>query len=110
MPILNLILSDEEKYADDKHNIKKIFLYAESVGLSETFDNKEEFEKLYKHAYGILDIEDYVNPKQIAEMRKEFNCDPVEVLDLKSYPIVPSIVQGILGDFDKKYIEIMLMM
>ena len=105
MPILNLILSDEEKYSDDKHNIKKIFLYAESVGLSETFDKKEEFEKLYKHAYGILDIDDYINPKQMAEMKKELNCDPVEVIDLKSYPIVPSIVQGILGDFDKKYIE-----
>lgn len=105
MALVNLILSDEQKYADDRRGLKEIFLHHESIGLMQVRQLAEEVTKLYRMAYGQIEITDYIKVEGDRDMASFTKDTVVDKVDLSFYPIVPNILQGILGDWDKKFIE-----
>ena len=100
---IKFILTQDEKYVRDKENVKKIFRYYESIGHSQCNAKNKEVRKLYNNAYGVLDIEDYVEIDE--DFSQAQGIPKLEDLKLKFYPIIPTIVRGILGSYDKMYSE-----
>jgi len=103
-PPLKFVLSEKEKYDDDMSGVKQIFRYYESVGRMQVMSKAKEIRKLYNAAYGIIDIEEYVevDPEFSQEMGIEELRDTV---NLSFFPIIPTIVRGIIGSKDKMYSE-----
>lgn len=101
---MKLILSDKEKYARDKMRIKEIVEHYVLEGETQVLVNEEKIKRLYNLANGVMVQEDYVDYK---EERDVFANQGVQLDDagLSFYPIIPNLINGILGDFDKRHSE-----
>ena len=104
---VKFILTDREKYRDDKVAVKRIFEYFEALGSEQVIEKQHSIRKLYQLAEGQINIEDYVQTDadylNIKGIGREENKLAVDKLDF--YPIIPTIVNGILGSYDKSYTE-----
>lgn len=100
---LKFILTEKEKYKDNKKLVKRIFRHYESIGEFQTRSKAKEIRKLYNLAYGRINREDYV------EVDEDFSAatgiEKAEDFGLEFYPIIPTIHKGILGAKDKMYSE-----
>lgn len=102
--LAKFILTDKEKYDDDKQGLKDVFNYHLSIGESQVFDKDEAFRKLYNLSYGIINNEDYIDDVRPLEERIGIGKSEIQP-NLKFFPIIPNLVQGILNENDKKYGE-----
>ncbi|MGL4632052.1 MAG: hypothetical protein ACRCVT_12685, partial [Leadbetterella sp.] len=100
--LTKFILTDSEKYDDDKKGLKDIFNYYLSIGESQVFDKDEAHRKLYNLSYGIINNEDYVDDVRPFEQRIGVGYSEIQP-NLKFFPIIPNLVQGILNENDKRY-------
>lgn len=101
---VRFILSESEKYAQDKRLVKNIFNYYESIGISQTLAKDQEVRKLYNLAYGVIDPNDYIETDQAYEMAMG-QAEKLEVSGLDFYAIIPVLVRGIVNSNDKAYVE-----
>jgi len=101
---VKFILTEEQKYANDKQAIKNIFNYYESLGRGQIAAKDKETRKLYNLAYGRINIEDYIEVDEdyASSMGGQ---ERLEVSNLDFYPIIPSFVRSIVGSYDKSYNE-----
>lgn len=104
---LKMILTDKQKYGNDKKLVKNLVNYYEAMGFQQTFSKKERYEKLYNLAEGVINPEDYIKIEETdPDLFKALEGNQVEeVANLKFFPIIPNIIRGIMGDNDKKYTE-----
>lgn len=100
---MRLLLSDDEKYANDKEKIKALVDHYTLEGEQQVYHKKERIRRLYNIANGVLNQEDYIS----YEEEKDVIVGQNEIDDagLQFYPIIPPIIAGVLGDFDKKFSE-----
>lgn len=99
---VKFIMSEKEKYANDKQLVKNLFNYYESLGLGQVAAKDKEIRKLWNLAYGVIDPLDYVEEDESYGVT---DGERLAVNDLDFYPIIPTLVHGIVGSHDKSYNE-----
>lgn len=88
--------------------------WAEAFLKNELLEKRERLKKNYNIAQGIIDIEDYISIdtndyKEVydtvaSELQESlFQENEITFDDLKFYPIVPSIINVLVGEFVKKF-------
>lgn len=104
---VSLIIPEKKKYQRNSnqgsHLVRDVFEYYESLGFGQVYDKDKKYRKLENLAVGKINIEDYIEvemPEQI-----EFNRQELENINLMFFPIIPNIINGIVGEYDKKYIQ-----
>jgi hypothetical protein len=102
-----LIISEEEKLANDMAFLKKIIRQYEELGRRHIAANRTKIIKNFNLADGIIDKTDYI--KGIAELDAEFQLlggaqDEITV-DLEFYPIIPNIVNTLTSVLGKTKIN-----
>lgn len=104
---LKLLLTENQKYNNDKELVKKLVLYYEAMGFQQVYSKTERYEKLYNLAEGVINPEDYIKIQQDdPDLFKALDGNKLEEdANLKFFPIIPNIIRGIMGDNDKKYTE-----
>lgn len=80
--------------------------WLEWQGMKHIADNSRRFLKAYKLANGILDKRDYI-PEPDNDMTDLVNTlehqnDKLESMELKFYPIIPNIINTLMGEFAKR--------
>lgn len=100
--VVRFILSEREKYQGKQTAVKKLFNYYESIGMVQVRKKRDEVKKLYNQADGVIDTEDYV------EVEKDYanmigNPNRLDTDLLKFYPITPTIINAVLGGYDKSF-------
>jgi len=96
------LTSDKEKYGNDMENIKKLVEYYEQIGWNQVIAKRERFKKLYNLAYGVINPEDYLDVPQVRELKPDINKEELEGVKLNFYPIIPNIVNVLMGEIEKK--------
>lgn len=99
---VSLLLTEDEKYDGEQLKVKKIVYYYEQLGWNQMKSKEEKFKKLYNLAYGVINPEDYVEVAQKDEFSSVTNNEELDGLKLQFYPIIPNIVNSIVGEADKK--------
>lgn len=99
----SFVLSEEEKQKDDFFLIKQLVYHYEWIGRQQINRHRDQFVKKFNLAYGVIDTSDYV--KEQAEYRKELEMLGGDSLDydLKFFPIVPNIINSLVGELSKTY-------
>lgn len=99
----SFVLSEEEKEKDDFAKIKQLVYHYEWIGRQQINRHRDAINKKFNLAYGIIDTSDYV--KQDSEYKAELELMDGENLDfdLKFYPIIPNIVNTLVGELSKNY-------
>lgn len=100
---MKLLLSEEEKYADDCRAIKDIVEHYIIDGEQQVSLKQKKIRQLYNMANGVINQEDYIDYKEEEMALSEFLQTDIDDLGLMFYPIIPNIIQAILGEFDKRY-------
>lgn len=102
--VVRFILSQDEKYDNDKALVKEIFNYNQNIGESQIRAKEEQVRKLYNLAYGIISEEDY---GQIEEdyAHAVGGTPQLQVSGLDFYEIVPPLLRAIIGSYEKSYVE-----
>lgn len=100
--ILKVLDSD-----NDIMELKKLIRHYEQIGRSQIAENKKRFTQLHNIANGILNKEAFFQEDMIDDLKMK---DPSiqfdeEKLNLKSYPIVSNVINRIVGELDKKYLD-----
>lgn len=106
-PELKIILTDKQKYSNDKKLVKDLVRYYEAVGFQQVYSKRQRYEKLYNLAEGVINPEDYIKIEETdPDLFKAMEGNQLEeTANLKFFPIIPNIIRGIMGDNDKKYVE-----
>lgn len=78
--------------------------YLEHVGIRQVQRNSKRFLKAYKLASGIIDRTDYIMEplNEAAELIDHLTREDESAMDLKFFPIIPSVVNLLVGEFGKK--------
>lgn len=99
----SFVLSEEEKKKDNFFHIKQLVYHYEWIGRQQINRHRDAILKKLNLAYGVVDVGDYV--KQDSEYRAELDILEGEPLDydLKFYPVVPNIVNSLVGELSKTY-------
>ena len=100
----SFILSEEDKREDDFEQIKHLVYYYEWIGRQQINAKRDKISKRFNLATGVIDVEDYI--PDISEYETELTMLGGEKLDydLKFYPIVPNIVNSLVGERFKQHI------
>jgi hypothetical protein len=98
----NLLLSEIN---DD--SLKQLIRYYDTIGRGQVNDKQEKIKSLRDLANGIININDFIKSEEINTLQKldqniRFEEDDV---DLEFFPIVPPIINRLVGEFDKKYLD-----
>jgi hypothetical protein len=101
----NFLLTEEEKYADDKRMIKRIFKYNESLCLGQLHRKKKHYEDNYKLARGIINKSDYFLEDELKQDFELLDKEPPSGIDLEFFPIIPNIVNALKQEKRKKYVN-----
>lgn len=105
---LTLLIPESKKYMkgtnQGSHDVRAIFNYYQSLGYQQTYAKEEKYKKLYNHAFGKINMEDYVQTEMPEEIRFKEGTD-IENIEIQYFPIIPNIRNGILGEYDRKHIE-----
>lgn len=101
---MKLLIKEKDKYKNDKEAIKQVVEHFETDGLSQVYRKAKTIKKLNNLANGVLNQEDYIDYEEETGLLGQDGA-VLEDAGLMFYPIIPNIIQGILGDFDKRYSE-----
>jgi len=99
------VLSEKEKEQNDFFEIKRLVYYYEWIARQQVNIHRNEITKKFNLAYGIIDPQDYVPTSE--EYAAELTMLGGESLDfdLKFYPIIPNIVNTLVSELSKQYIN-----
>lgn len=104
---ISLIIPEKKKFKKNSNQgselVQDVFEYYESLGFTQVADKDKKYRKLENLAIGKINIEDYIDvelPEQV-----EFNRQELDNINLMFFPIIPNIINGIVGEYDKKYIQ-----
>jgi len=92
---------------NDIVELKKLIRHYEQIGRVQVRENKKRFTQLHNIANGVLNKEVFYQEDIIDELKikdPSINFDE-EKLTLRSYPIVSNVVNRIVGELDKKYLD-----
>ncbi len=101
----NLLLSEADKYKNDKEAIKKLFRYNESICLGQITHKKVKYEDNYKLAKGIINKDDYFITDEDPEL-KLLDEKPPSSIELEFFPIIPNIVNILKQEMQRVYFNI----
>ncbi len=92
------------RYGRDIDKIKKLTKHYKLLGEQQVYYRRNRIKRLYNLANGTINQEDYID---YANERDLFVAEGIELEDagLMFYPVIPNLVNAILGDFDKRYSE-----
>ena len=100
------ILTENEKWANDRALVKDIFRHHEDAGIEQVVAKQHYVRRLYQLAEGVINERDYVETEvDYKNMVKIGNEQKLAVDNLDFYPIIPTIVRAALGTHDKNYSE-----
>lgn len=99
----SLIMTEEEKFEDDKERLKKIIDEYERIGEEQVAKKANKYRKLYNFTKGIIDKEDYV--QTVDDYKESFNdVDEITLTeDIKFYPIIPNILDLLTSKVEKMF-------
>jgi hypothetical protein len=99
----SFVLSEEEKKKDDYFQLKQLVYHYEWIGRQQINRHRDSILKKFNLAYGVIDTSDYI--KGSSEYSAELEMLNGEDLDydLKFYPIVPNIINSLVGELSKTY-------
>ena len=104
------LLSEENKYANDKLSLKKMFIYHENLAMPAIKAKRKKIEKNYKLAYGQIDYSDYgIETSEYADELKLIGGNivsdkPIEdEIKLDFFPILPAIKNSVVQELERKY-------
>lgn len=100
-----IVLSDKEKEENDWERIKKLVYHNEWIARQQINATRDKILKLFNMAYGVIDISDYI--KTETELKAELSMLDGEEMDydLKFFPIIPNIVNAIVGQLSNQYVN-----
>lgn len=101
---MNRLLTENQKYKNDKEVLKKIFDQYIKEAEWEVIRKEERVKRLYNLANGVIDPADYLEVEDQDNMFSDEGID-MENTGLMFFPLSPIVVDAILGEFDKKYSE-----
>ena len=101
----SFVLSEKEKKENDFAKIKRLVYHYEWIGRQQMNRVKDNIAKKLNLAHGQIDVDDYV--KDTTEYNVELSMMGGESLDydLKFYPIIPNIVNSLVSELGKQYIN-----
>ncbi len=104
---ISLLLSEEEKYRNDKKIIKELFNYYHRIGIGQLKARLHEYQSYHDLAEGIIRLDDFVDTREVEELQ---DLDPTikfdeEDIKIENFPIVPPILNRLEGTLDKKFIK-----
>lgn len=104
---ISLLLSEEEKYKNDKKVLKELFNYYHRIGIGQMKARREEYEAYHDLANGKVRVSDFMNTEEFDELKQldpsiKFEEDEVKI---ENFPIVPPILNRLEGTLDKKFIK-----
>lgn len=99
------VLTEEDKTEDDFKRIKELVYYYEWIARQQINAKRDKVTKLMNLANGIIDVDDYI--KDVSEYETELTMLDAESLDydLKFYPIIPNIVNTLVGERFKQHVH-----
>jgi hypothetical protein len=102
---ISFVLSEEMKREDDFKRIKELVYYYEWIARQQINKQRDVITKKFNLAAGIIDSSDYIPDE--SEYEVELSMLGGEKLDyeLKFYPIIPNIVNTLVGERSKQYIK-----
>ena len=92
---------------NDELELKKLIRHYEQIGKSQIAENNKRFVRLQNLANGVLNKDVFYQEETINDLQMK---DPSikfdeEKLNLKSFSIVSNVVNRIVGELDKKYLD-----
>ncbi len=104
---ISLIIPEKKKFQKNSNQgsdlVRDIFDYYDSIGRGQVLDKDRKYRKLENLAIGKINLEDYIDVEVPEEI--EFNRQELQHIDLMFFPIIPPIINGIIGEYDNKYIK-----
>lgn len=104
---VSLLIKEKDKFEKNSNQgsekVKEVFRYYETMGYGQVEDKDKKYRKLENLAVGKINIEDYIDIETPDQL--EFNRQELENINLMFFPIIPNIINGIVGEYDKKYIQ-----
>jgi hypothetical protein len=97
------VLSEKEKTREDYFNLKKLVYHYEWIGRQQINRHRDSIVKKFNLAYGIVDTSDYIKDQSEYAAELEFMGGESLDFDLKFYPIIPNVVNTLVGDLSKQY-------
>lgn len=104
---VSLLLTEADKYKNDKKLIKELFNYYHQIGSGQLKARAAEYQAYHDLAEGRIRMEDFVETKEFDELQEldptiKFTEDEVKI---ENFPIVPPILNRLEGTLDKKHIK-----
>lgn len=101
----SFVLSEKDKQENDFFNIKRLVYHYEWIGRQQINRHRDEIQKKFNLAYGVIDVNDYIKNETEYQTELEIlNGDSLDY-DLKFYPIIPNIVNSLVGELSKQYVN-----
>jgi len=99
------VMDEKDKKVDDYKNIKRLIYHYEWISRQQINRETDKIVKKLNLAHGQIDVDDYV--KDQTEYNVELTMLGGESLDydLKFYPIIPNIVNSLVSELSKQYIN-----
>ena len=87
------------------NELKELVCYYEWIARQQINAKRDKVTKLMNLANGIIDVDDYI--KDVSEYETELTMLDAESLDydLKFYPIIPNIVNTLVGERFKQHVH-----
>ena len=87
--------------------LDNLIQYYDTIGRTQVQGKYDHFKNLRDLADGQINIKDFIKSEELQDIR---NFDPdiqfdENSVDLEFFPITPSIVNRLVGEFDKKYLK-----
>ena len=99
----SFLLSEEEKKKDDYFKLKQLVYHYEWIGRQQINRHRDAIRKKFNLAYGVIDTSDYIKDESEYKAEIEFlDSEPIDY-DLKFYPIIPNLINSLVGELSKTY-------
>lgn len=102
---ISFVLSEEMKREDDFKKIKELVYYYEWIARQQINRQRDDITKKFNLATGVIDVEDYIPNESEYEIELSMLGGEKLDYDLKFYPIIPNIVNTLVGERFKQYIK-----
>ncbi len=99
------VMDEKDKKIEDYKHIKRLVYHYEWISRQQINRESEKVAKKLNLAHGQIDVDDYV--KDTTEYNVEMTMLGGESLDydLKFYPIIPNIVNSLVSELSRQYIN-----
>lgn len=99
------VMSEEDKVKDNYKSLKELIYYYEWIGRQQVTRQRDKIAKKFNLAYGKIDVEDYVKDQSEYDFELSMlDSQPLD-FDLKFYALVPNIVNRLVSQLSKQYIN-----